>query len=87
MDWTMILAAAGGAVALVGAGGISWQIYHMTVIDVKARGFKHPKFWGMFTMSGNCVSGCRACGFDSGCDEYVGSQKPRYVGLARYLRK
>ena len=57
MDWTMILAAAGGAVALVGAGGISWQIYHMTVIDAKARGFKHPKFWGMFTMSGNNSGG------------------------------
>ena len=57
MDWSMILAAAGGAVTLVGAAAVSWQIYCMTVIDAKARGFKHPKFWGLFTMSGNNSGG------------------------------
>ena len=36
---------------------IVFQIYHMTVIDATARGLKHPKFWGVFTMSGNNSSG------------------------------
>jgi hypothetical protein len=34
-----------------------FQIYQMTVIDATARGLKHPKFWGVFTMSGNNSSG------------------------------
>ena len=29
----------------------------MTVIDATARGLKHPKFWGVFTMNGNNSSG------------------------------
>lgn len=28
----------------------------MTVIDATARGVKHPKFWGVFAMSGNTSS-------------------------------
>ncbi|KPI54505.1 hypothetical protein C4097_03955 [Clostridioides difficile] len=45
------------AVALVGSVGVVYQIYHMTVIDAKARGLKHPKLWGLFAMNGNNSSG------------------------------
>lgn len=57
MHLNIILAAICGAVALVGAFCVVFQIYHMTVIDAAARGLKHPKFWGVFTMSGNHSSG------------------------------
>ena len=53
----IVLAVICGAVALVGAFCVVFQIYHMTVIDATARGLKHPKFWGVFTMSGNNSSG------------------------------
>lgn len=57
MDFNMILSVACGAVALVGAVDIVFQIYHMTVIDATARGLKHPKLWGIFAMNGNNSSG------------------------------
>ena len=56
MDLNIVLAVICGAVALVGAFCVVLQIYHMTVIDATARGLKHPKFWGVFTMSGNTSS-------------------------------
>ncbi len=46
MDLNIVLAVICGAVALVGAFCVVFQIYHMTVIDATARGLKHPKFWG-----------------------------------------
>ena len=55
--YQIVLAVICGAVALVGAFCVVFQIYHMTVIDATARGLKHPKFWGVFTMSGNNSSG------------------------------
>lgn len=57
MDLNIVLAVIFGAVALVGAFCVVFQIYHMTVIDAAAKGLKHPKFWGIFTMSGNNSSG------------------------------
>lgn len=57
MKLNMILSVICGAVSLVGAFCILFQIYHMTVIDATARGLKHPKFWGLFTLSGNNSSG------------------------------
>ena len=57
MNLNIVLAVICGAVALVGAFCVVFQIYHMTVIDATARGLKHPKFWGVFTMSGNNSSG------------------------------
>lgn len=53
MSLNIVLAVICGAVALVGTFCVVFQIYHMTVIDATARGLKHPKFWGVFTMSGN----------------------------------
>ena len=57
MNLNIVLAVICGAVALVGTFCVVFQIYHMTVIDATARGLKHPKFWGVFTMSGNNSSG------------------------------
>ena len=48
----------GAVAALVGAFCVVFQIYQMTVIDATAqRILKHPKFWGVFAMSGNNSSG------------------------------
>lgn len=57
MNWSILLSVICGAVALVGAFDVIFQIYHMTVIDATARGLKHPKFWGLFTISANNSSG------------------------------
>ena len=57
MRWNQIAAVASGAIALVGAICTAWQIYQMTVSDAKARGLKHPKFWGFWAMNGNNSSG------------------------------
>ena len=57
MNLNIVLAVICGAVALVAASCVVFQIYHMTVIDATARGLNHPKFWGVFTMSGNNSSG------------------------------
>lgn len=56
MDLNIVLEVICGAVALVGVFCVVFQIYHMTVIDATARGLKHPKFWEVFTMSGNTSS-------------------------------
>ena len=53
----MISAVISGAVLIVGALEMIYQIYHITVIDATARGLKHPKFWGIFAMSGNNSGG------------------------------
>ena len=57
MEWNQIAAVASGAIALVGASGTAWKICQMTVSDAKARGLKHPKFWGFWAMNGNNSSG------------------------------
>lgn len=45
------------AVILVGAVNTSFQLYKMVELDARARGLKHPKFWGIFAMNGNNSSG------------------------------
>ena len=45
------------AVILVGAADTAFQIYKMVELDARARGLKHPKFWGIFAMNGNNSSG------------------------------
>ena len=57
VDLNMVLAIICSAVAFVGVFCVSFQIYRMTVIDATARGLKHPKLWGFFTISGNNASG------------------------------
>lgn len=44
-------------VILLGAATLAYQIYHLTQLDARSRGFKHPKFWGLFSMGGNNGSG------------------------------
>lgn len=46
-----------GAVTLVGAVNIAYNIFKMTEIDAKARGFKNPKLWGALAMGGNNSGG------------------------------
>lgn len=46
-----------GAIFIVGTIAVVYQIYHMTVIDAKARGLKRPKLWGIFSLSGSGSSG------------------------------
>lgn len=53
MNWTITVMTILGAIALVGATCLSYQIYQLVKIDAKARGLKHPKFWGVFAMSNN----------------------------------
>jgi len=57
MEWKNIISVICGAVTLVGGVSVAYQIYRMTVIDAEARGLKHPKFWGLFAMSGNNGNG------------------------------
>lgn len=57
MDLSRILAVISGAIALVGAIDVAFQIYHIAVIDATARGLKHPRFWGFFAINGNNSSG------------------------------
>lgn len=40
-------------VVLVGAGIFNYQLYKLIVLDAQSRGLKHPKFWGIFSISGN----------------------------------
>ncbi|MEG0191422.1 MAG: hypothetical protein RR681_09600 [Lachnospiraceae bacterium] len=46
-----------GAIALVGAIEVIYQIYKITIVDAKARGLKNPKLWGLLAMGGNNSSG------------------------------
>lgn len=50
MSWYMIILL---FVVLLGAFNLSYQIYRLTELDAKCRGLKHPKFWGLFSLSGN----------------------------------
>ncbi|MGF3113886.1 hypothetical protein ACQV2R_00655 [Facklamia sp. P12937] len=40
-------------IALASGSLLAYFIYKMTIIDAKARGLKHPKFWGIFNIAGN----------------------------------
>lgn len=45
------------AIAFVGGISLAYQVYKITVIDANARGLKHPKFWGLFSIGGQNGSG------------------------------
>lgn len=53
MNAYLISAISFGAMTLAGSVSIAYQIYQMTIIDAKARGFKHPRFWGIFNTDSN----------------------------------
>lgn len=54
MSWYMIILA---FIMFLGASTLAYQIYKLTELDAKCRGLKHPKLWGLFSLSGNNASG------------------------------
>lgn len=54
MTWIMVVFM---FILLLGAVGLSYQVYKMTELDARSRGLKHPKFWGIFSLGGNNGSG------------------------------
>lgn len=42
---------------LLGACTLSYQLYRLVELDARCRGLKHPKFWGLFSLSGTNGSG------------------------------
>ena len=52
MWYATIISIVGGAVLLVGTVNLTCQIYNMTKLDAESRGLKHPKLWGLFSLSG-----------------------------------
>lgn len=38
---------------LLGGLTLSYQIFKLVALDAESRGLKHPKLWGMFSLSGN----------------------------------
>lgn len=49
--------AVGAAILLVGGIFAVYQLFRLVQTDAECRGLKHPKFWGMFAVSGNGQSG------------------------------
>lgn len=54
MTWYLIVLI---FVAILGGGTLDYQVYKMTELDARSRGLKHPKFWGIFSLSGGNGSG------------------------------
>ncbi|MEG1947689.1 MAG: hypothetical protein RR139_11390 [Lachnospiraceae bacterium] len=57
MEQNMVFIVIFGAIALVGATEVIYQIYKIAIVDAKARGLKNPKLWGLLAMGGNNSSG------------------------------
>ncbi|MFQ6861090.1 MAG: hypothetical protein ACLROI_07720 [Beduini sp.] len=54
MTWYLIIFV---FMVLMGAFALAYQIFRLTELDAKCRGLKHPKWWGLFSLSGNNGSG------------------------------
>lgn len=54
MTWYLIIVI---FVAILGGITLEYQIYKMTELDAKSRGLKHPRIWGLFSLSGGNGSG------------------------------
>ncbi len=54
MKWYFIIIV---FIMLLGMITLAYQIYKLTELDAKCRGLKHPKLWGLFSLSGNNSSG------------------------------
>ncbi|MGG7060733.1 hypothetical protein ACQPUZ_21105, partial [Clostridium tertium] len=54
MSWYLIVLA---FIMILGATTLTYQVYKMTELDATSRGFKHPKLWGVFSLSGNTGGG------------------------------
>lgn len=47
----------GAAIMLVGAICFAYRLYEIVQTDARSRGFKHPKTWGLCSISSNNGSG------------------------------
>lgn len=54
--YTFIIAV-GIAIVIVGGIFAVYQLFRLVETDAECRGLKHPKFWGIFAVSGNGQSG------------------------------
>lgn len=45
------------AAIIVGALHVGFQLFKITSLDAEARGFSHPKLWGLLATSGNHSAG------------------------------
>lgn len=52
-----VLIMIGVAIMLVGAICFAYRLYEIVQIDARSRGFKHPKTWGLCSISSNNGSG------------------------------
>ena len=52
-----VLMVIGLAILLVGSICFAHRLYEIVQIDARARGFRHPKTWGLFSISSNNISG------------------------------
>lgn len=52
-----VLMVIGLAILLVGSICFAHRLYEIVQIDARARGFRHPKTWGLFSISSNNGSG------------------------------
>lgn len=41
------------ALIVVGISAVGYEIYQLVLLDANARGLKHPKLWGFFSLGGN----------------------------------
>ena len=53
----IVSAAAGAAAVIVGSFFCVCQLYRLVQVDAECRGLKHPKLWGLFSITGNGQSG------------------------------
>ena len=54
MTWYLVLLV---FLVLLGAFTLAYQIYRMTELDAASRGLKHPRLWGLFSLSGEGSGG------------------------------
>ena len=47
----------GAAIVIVGGVFAVYQLFRLVETDAECRGLKHPRFWGVFAVSGNGQSG------------------------------
>lgn len=53
----IVFAVVGAAGVIVGSFFCVYQIYKLVQVDAECRGLKHPKLWGLFSITGNGQSG------------------------------
>lgn len=53
----IVIAAIAVAAVIVGSAFTAYQLYRLVGVDAETRGLKHPKLWGVFSLSGNGGTG------------------------------